>query len=175
MNESSASVSCAVGGRTQTYRFTGVTAVEHFLSLSLDDTSSQGADVINGARNRPDRVTLSVIETDAAGAGRAAGMLEQLERLKRERILCRVATAMGTYGNMLLTEITATRDAENQCGWQGSLVFVKYVPAAEGNAAVVKMNNNSSTRKNTGSTGARKIDGGAFAQLLKRAGVEVNS
>lgn len=73
---------------------------------------------------------------------------------------------------MLLTEITATQDEENQYGWSGDLVFMEYIPVAAENAETVKNNNNSSTRKNTGTTGAaKKLTGTPFEQLLQRAGL----
>ena len=62
---SSAYITCMVSGKTYTWHFTGVTGIEHNLALNLDNTSSQGMDIVNGARNLPDQVTLSVLETDA--------------------------------------------------------------------------------------------------------------
>ena len=171
---STAYVTCVVAGKTYTYHFTGVTSIEHNLALNLDNTSSQGMDIVNGARNLPDQVTLSVLETDAEHpAGWAARMLEAMASLKKQRILCRVVTSMGSYDNMLLTEITATQDEENQYGWSGSLAFMEYIPVTEENAQAVKENSNSSVRKNTGSTGSsRKISGTPFEQLLQRAGLK---
>ena len=169
---SSAYVTCTAGGKTTAWHFTGVTAIEHHLTLNLNREASRGADIVNGARNQPDRVTLSVIETDAAGgAGRSARMLEAMKTLKKKRTLCRVVTSMGSYKRMLLTEITAAQDEENQCGWKGTLVFEEYVPAAEDTASG-KTNTNSSTRKNTGSAGnVTKLTGTAFQQLLQRSGI----
>ena len=170
---STAYVVCETGGKDCTWRFTGVTAIEHTLALNLDSRASQGADIANGAGNLPDRVTLSVIETDAEHpAGWAARMLEAMGIVKKQRYLCRVATSMGTYENMLLTEIIATQDEGNQCGWSGTLAFTEYLPASEENAGDVKTNTNSSVRKNTGSAGGlTRISGSPFIQLLQRAGV----
>ena len=61
---SSAYVSCTVNGQAYTYHFTGVTEIEHNLALNLNNTSTQGTDIVNGARNLPNQVTLSVVETD---------------------------------------------------------------------------------------------------------------
>ena len=171
---STAYVTCTVSGKTYTWHFTGVTGIEHNLALNLDNTSSQGMDIVNGARNLPDQVTLSVLETDAEHpAGWAARMLEAMASLKKQRILCRVVTSMGSYDNMLLTEITATQDEENQYGWSGELAFMEYIPVTEENAQTVKENNNSSVRKNTGSTGSsKKLTGTPFEQLLQRAGLK---
>ena len=88
-------------------------------------------------------------------------------------MLCGVVTSMGSYTDMLLTEITATQDEENQCGWSGSLTFTQYVPSEGENE--VKTNDNSSTRENTGFTGTMKrVTESAFLQMLQRAGINVN-
>ena len=127
---------------------------------------------MNGARNLSSQVTLSVVETDTEHSpGWAARMLEAMASLKKNRILCRVVTSMATYDQMLLTEITATQDEDNQYGWSGSLAFMEYIPVTEENAEEVKTNSNSSVRTNTGSGSAKKITGTAFQQLLRRSGV----
>ena len=158
MNAASAAyVTAWVNDAPCAWHFTGVTAIEHSLSLTLNSTAAQGADLVNGARNQPDRVTLTVIETDAEHSpGWAARMLAAMAELKRKRMLCGVVTSMGSYTDMLLTEITATQDGENQDGWAGSLSFMEYIPVTEENAADAKANDNSSVRKNTGSTGTKR-------------------
>ena len=168
---SSAYVTCTVSGKTYTYHFTGVTSIEHNLALNLSNKDSQGADIVNGARNLANQVTLAVVETDAAHSpGWAARMLEAMAALKKGRYLCRVVTSMASYDRMLLTEITAVQDEENQCGWSGTLTFMEYLPVTEENAEDAKANSNSSVRKNTGNTGsAGKISGTPFRQLLQRA------
>ena len=169
---SSAYVSCTVGGNTYTYHFTGVTSIEHNLALNLNNKESQGTDIVNGARNLSSQVTLSVVETDAEHSpGWAARMLEAMAALKKNRILCRVVTSMAAYDRMLLTEITATQDEENQYGWTGTLAFMEYIPVTEATAEEVKANSNSSVRTNTGSGSAKKVTGTAFQQLLQRSGV----
>ena len=175
MNAASAAyVTARVNGEPCAWHFTGVTAIEHSLSLTLNSTAAQGMDLINGARNQPDRVTLTVIETDTEHSpGWAARMLAAMAGLKRKRMLCGVVTSMGSYTDMLLTEITATQDEENQCGWSGSLTFTQYVPSEGENA--VKTNDNSSTRENTGFTGTvKRVTESAFLQMLQRAGINVN-
>ena len=168
---STAYVTCTVSGKTYTWRFTGVTGIEHNLALNLDNKSDQGADIVNGARNLADRVTLDVVETDTEHSpGWSARMLEAMAALKKGRYLCRVVTSMAAYDRMLLTEITAVQDEENQCGWSGTLTFMEYLPVTEENAEDAKANSNSSVRKNTGNTGsAGKISGTPFRQLLQRA------
>ena len=169
---SSAYVSCVYGGSTYTWHFTGVTAIEHTLALNLDNTSSQGTDIVNGARNLPDQVSLAVMETDTAHAdGWAARMLEAMAALKKNRILCRVVTSMGSYDRMLLTEITATQDGENQDGWSGQLLFTEYLPVTEGTGETVKTNNNSSVQTNIGTAAGTKLSGSSLDQALQRAGV----
>ena len=127
---------------------------------------------MNGARNLSSQVTLSVVETDAEHApGWSARMLEAMAALKKNRSLCRVVTSMAAYDRMLLTEITATQDGDNPCGWSGSLVFMEYIPVTEETAAEVKENSNSSVRTNTGTGSARKISGTVFQQLLQRSGI----
>ena len=166
-------VSCDVGGKTYTYHFTGVSSVEHSLSLTVGKEAKEGEDIVNGARNNPDQVTLSVVETDAEHSpGWAARMLEAMGTVKRRRLLCRVVTTMGSYTDMLLKEIRATQDEENQYGWSGELVFVRYVPVAGSGDA--KENDNSSTRTNTGSRApANTVTGTVFLQLLAEAGVSL--
>ncbi len=155
MNAASAAyVTARVNGASCAWHFTGVTSIEHSLSLSLGSTASGETEVINGARNQPDRVTLTVIETDAEHMpGWSAHMLAAMASLKSRRVLCGVVTSMGTYSNMLLTEITATQDEENQCGWSGSLSFTQYVPAEGKKTENVKTDDNSSAREHTGFTG----------------------
>ena len=173
---STAYVTCTVSGKTYTYHFTGVTGIEHNLALNLDNTSSQGSDIVNGARNLANQITLSVVETDVAHSpGWAARMLECMASLKKERHLCKVVTSMASYDRMLLTEINATQDGENQYGWSGSLAFMEYIPVTEANAETVKTNNNSSVRKNTGTGSTKKVLDTPFLQLLQRAGVKTNS
>ena len=173
MNASStANILCRAGGKKYTYSFTGVTAIEHNLAMNVSSASSEGSDIVNGAKNLPDRVTLSVVETDAEHTdGWAARMLEILAVLKRNRTLCTVVTSMGTYRNMLLTEITAIQDEEHQDGWAGSISFLEYVPESGNAFSEAKAYDNSSSRCNTGSTGSVRISAPALAQLLARAGI----
>ncbi len=92
MSRSSAAyVTCTIGGKKRTWHFTGVTAIEHNQALNLDNDSSQGTDIVNGARNLANQVTLSVVETDTEHpAGWAARMLEAMSVIKKSRYLCQV-------------------------------------------------------------------------------------
>ena len=158
MNASStAYISCMIGEMACTYHFTGVTAIEHNLTLELDTDSSQGTDIVNGARNQSDQVSLSVVETDVEHSpGWSARMLEAMAAIKKKRILCKVVTSMAAYENMLLTEITATQDEENQFGWSGTLSFTEFiqVPVANGGGGSggKKTNTNSSEKCHNGCT-----------------------
>ena len=166
---SSAYVTCTNGGKTSTWHFTGVVSVEHNLALNLSNTESEGADIINGARNLPNQVTLNVLELDTEhSAGWSAAMLSVMSSLKRSRLLCTVVTSMATYERMLLTEVVATQDEETQEGWSGSLTFMEYVPVSAEHAEEVKANSNSSVRTNTGTAGTKKISKGVLADLLRQ-------
>ena len=122
-------------------------------------------------------------------------MLAALDSIRRNRVLCRVVTSMGSWENMLLSEITATQDEANQYGWAGDIVFMQYIPRSEqyytdtsggGGASTGssvsstrKTQNNSSTKKNTGtkaaastvSSAAASAVSGALATVLGRAGI----
>ena len=156
-----------------TYTFTGVLSVKHEYSLKLqtDSNSASGADYINGARNQPDKVVLSVVETDTGHrTGWANRMLQALESIKRNRYLCTVVTSALTYTGMLLSGLSVTEDEKHQDGWQGTLTFTQYNPAA----AVKKTNDNSSAATHTGSSGqAQAVTGDVLAQMLRRAGVNL--
>ena len=154
-----------------TYSFTGVLSVKHEYSLKLqtDSSSASGDDYINGARNQPDKVILSVMETDIGHqAGWANRMLQAMESIKRNRYLCTLVTSALTYTGMLLSGLSVTEDEKNQFGWQGTLTFTQYKPTA----TVQKTNDNSSAARHTGSAGqVQSVTGDALRQMLQRAGV----
>ena len=158
-------------GKKYEYHFTGVTAIEHSLTMNIGLDSSQGGNIVNGAKNLPDRVSLSVVETDSMHqSGWSAKMLECLWTIKRNRYIVSVYTNLGTYTDMLLTEIIAREDDENQFGWSGTLVFTEYLAAEE--LFTGKANDNSSTRTNTGTSfPARTISYYELRQIMTRAGV----
>lgn len=171
------------------YRFCGVTEIEYNFALNIDADTSQGGDIINGARRLPNQIRLSVVETDVSvRPGWAAAMLSALDSIRRNRVLCTVVTSLGTWSNMLLSEITATQDETNQYGWAGDLVFMQYIPRSEqyyadtsggggaaggsGASSTRRTSNNSSTKKNTGTKAAASVvSGGALTALLSRAGI----
>ena len=124
-------------------------------------------------------------------------MLSALDSIRRNRVLCRVVTSMGSWENMLLSEITATQDETNQYGWAGDIVFMQYIPHSEqyytdtsggggastgsSTTSTRKTENNSSTKKNTGtkaaastvSSAAASAVSGALATVLGRAGINI--
>ena len=166
---STAYVTCTLGGKNYTWHFTGVTSIEHNLALNLDNEAAQGEDIVNGAKNLSDQVSLQVIETDTEHSpGWSSAMLAAMRSLKKKRVLCKVITSMASYDRMLLSEITATQDEENQDGWSGELVFMEYIPVTSGGDG--KTDNNSSTRRNTGNTGTKKLTT-PILQLLQKAGL----
>ena len=156
-----------------TYSFTGVISVKHEYSLKLqtDSNSASGADYINGARNQPDKVILSVVETDIGHMdGWANRMLQAMESIKRNRILCTLVTSALTYTGMLLSGLSVTEDEKNQFGWQGTLTFTQY----NAYAAVQKTNDNSSAATHTGSSGQiQSVTEDALREMLERAGIAI--
>ena len=154
-----------------TYAFSGVISIQHSFSLKIrtESESVTGTDYVNGARNQPDRVTLTVIESDVGHqAGWADRMLQAMESLKRTRTLCEVVTSAKTYGAMLLSEFSATVDEESPSGWQGTLTFTRYVPPDVSE----KTNDNASAITHTGSAGpVRTVSGSPLRQILERAGI----
>ena len=178
-------------GINYTYRFCGVTEIEYNFALNIDADTSRGGDIINGARRLPNQIRLSVVETDVqASPGWSAAMLSALDSIRRNRVLCTVVTTMGTWYNMLLSEITATQDEKNQYGWAGDIVFMQYIPRSEqyysdtsggggagggsGATSTRKTQNNSSIKKNTGTKAAAAVaNGGEVIAILNRAGITV--
>ena len=102
----SSSVSVKVPSYGYAYTFSGVISVKHELSLKLqtDSDSSSGTDYSNGARNQANKVVLEVIESDVGHtAGWSVRIMQAMESLKRNRILCDVYTSAFVYSGMLLS------------------------------------------------------------------------
>jgi len=170
------SVTVSVPSYGYTYSFSGVLSVKHEFSLkiSTDSESASGTDYVNGARNQPDKVILTVIESDIGHlAGWSDRMLQAMESIKRTRVLCDVTTSAKTYSGMLLSEFHATVDETSQSGWQGTLTFTKYVEPAV--TETVKTNDNSSTPTNTGTSGQTQVTTSSpLKQVLERAGIKIS-
>ena len=167
--------------KQQTITFDGITEISHALSLKVetDADNAKGTDYINNAKHEPDRVTLNVIMSNVSSAAgtweadshlsrsesdekpgenyysnRVVNTLSDLVALKESRTLCQVITDLRTYLNMLLTDITVTRDESNPSGWSGVLAFQE-VTATASTAAPVKTHNNTSTTSNKGNTNTK--------------------
>ena len=154
-----------------TYRFSGVLSVKHEMSLNIqkDGESLYHTDYVNGARNAPNKVILEVLESDIGhAAGWATRMMQAMESIKRNRVLCTVVTSAFALSGMLLSEFTATEDETSQSGWQGTLTFTR----SETSSGTTKMYDNSSLPTHTGSTGmVQTVCGTELIQMLQRAGV----
>ena len=160
------------------YRFSGVTKIQHSFTAKVATSadSSSGSDYMNGARNEPNKVVLSVIESDTASAKlNATRMVEALEAIKRNRTLCTVVTPLMTYQNMLLTGLSVTEDESSQSGWSGTLTFTESVYLSSG-----RTDDRSSRPTNTGTKVTPKTisdDSGTsgarspLQQMADRAGV----
>jgi len=164
-----------------TYTFSGVLSVAHHFSLKVDSSSESGTglDYVNAARNAPDRVTLKVIESDVGhAAGWSARILQAMESLKRNRVLCEVSTPNRTYASMLLTEISVSEDKASQSGWTGSFSFTQFAQnaavssSAVSSASAAKADDRSSSATHTGNSGpAATLSTSETKRLLSRAGI----
>ena len=164
-----------------TYTFSGIISVQHesTLKIQTDSESDIGTDYVNGARNQPDKVTLTVIESDVGHqSGWSDRMLQVMESLKRNRTLVNVITPAKTYSEVLLSEFTATIDEESQSGWQGTLVFTKCdTPGQAG-----KKFDNASVTVHVGAVGPVQVvtntpsgngTSSPLSQMLERSGVSL--
>ncbi len=141
-------------------RFSGVTAVRVSQSLKIATGSdAEGdADLVNGARNQPTKITLSVQETEANGTARS--QIAELTALREGRKLCRVRTPLLDLRNLLLTDFSATRDETTPYGWSGVLTFTE---AGSGSSAEQVAANGLSNVRSLSTAEVRKI--------LERAGI----
>ncbi|MBR4552061.1 MAG: hypothetical protein IKO13_07205 [Oscillospiraceae bacterium] len=175
MSESSAYI--VPKGYNFNYHFAGVVEIEYNFALNINADPENETDVVNGARKLPSQIRLSVIETDVShNTGWSAGMLQAMEKLRNARTLCTVVTSMGSWSNMLLSEVTATQDEENQIGWAGDLVFMQCLSANSLTAGIMeastrKTENNSATARNIGTKGPpQNISGSVVQQTISRGG-----
>ena len=159
------------------YRFSGVTSIRHSLTLKIaqDTDSTEGQDYVNGARVQPNKLTLSVIESEAGSyAARPSDMLEALDRVRRARVLCTVTVSGKVYDNMLLSDLTVVQDDQTPCGWTGTLTFTQATMIS----TVIRNDNSSrSTYIGNGSTtrisSDEKKNAAEINRLLERAGITV--
>ena len=81
------SVSIQVPSYGYTYTFSGVLSIQHEFSLKIltEAESASGTDYVNGARNKPDKIILTVVETDV---GKLTGWADRmLQSILRDRLL----------------------------------------------------------------------------------------
>ncbi len=160
------SVSVTVKDSGAVLRFSGVTAVRISQSLRVASGSEgeDAADLMNGARNQPTKVTLSVVETDTAGNHRCRNMLAALTALRAGRKLCRVRTAIMDFDSLLLTDFTAVRDEAGPESWTGTLTFTEVLPESGSGA--------SGPEGNTGiRTGGARVSGEEAETIFAQAGI----
>ena len=153
-----------------TYHFTGVVSITHSFSLKISDQAdmTEAGAFVNGAKNQPDGVTLSVVETDAAHEARgwAERMLDVLSAVKKRRLLCRVVTPHHTYDNMLLSGVTATQNETSPDGWSGEIAFTECLASQ----AEAKTDDNASSATNTGSAApAKTVSGDVVTAVMNGA------
>lgn len=168
-----------VKGFDYQYHFCGVVSIEHSFSsqIATQEDPTLGTDYMNGARNEPNMVTLSVIESDAMrSSGWAARMVEVFESVKRNQQICMVVTPYKTYDNMILTEFTFEENEESQSGWSGSLTFTETK-----NFGIGKAQDNSSTADNIAAADASVVVSSdshivgrstILRQILERSGIK---
>ena len=117
--------------RAERIDFDGVLSVIHSHSLQTAEEERYGsaAAFVSNTRTLPETLLLEVILSSAQpGAADADSRLQALMRLRAERTLCRVHTPAREYADMLLTDLTVTRDASCPCGWSGALTFTCAAP-----------------------------------------------
>lgn len=117
-----------VPGIDYQYHFCGVISIQHTFSsqVASGSDSAIGTDYLNGVRNLPTQVTLTVAESDAMRqSGWSARMIESFEAIKRGRHLCTLVTNLRTYTNMVLTDFNAIQDEASHEGWSGTLTFTQ--------------------------------------------------
>ena len=117
--------------RAERIDFDGVLSVTHSHSLQTAEEERYGsaAAFVSNTRTLPETLLLEVILSSAQpGAADADSRLQALMRLRAERTLCRVHTPAREYADMLLTDLTVTRDASCPCGWSGALTFTCAAP-----------------------------------------------
>ena len=135
------------------YHFCGVISIQYGYSSQVATGSDNaiGTDFLNGVRNLPTQVTLTVAESDVMRQdGWSARMIDALEGIKKGRYLCTLVTPMKTYQNMVLTDFSAVCDEFSQNhGWSGTLTFTQTSLFGWG-----KAKDNASVIVNTGSAGA---------------------
>ena len=131
MKASDAVVTVKATGRT--LRFSGVTAlrITQSVKLAAEGDAENAKELVNGARNMPTRIVLTVVESDVSGSGRCRETLAALTALRASRGLCALRTALMDCDSLLLTECAVTRDEAGPFSWTGTLTFTEAGGAPE--------------------------------------------
>ena len=105
----------------QVFTFSGVTSLRHNLSLKLSTETDPTAasDLITAAKNEPTKLTLSISESDTSSD--PAALFSSLITLKESRTLLQLITPLRTWSNLLLSDLTITRDDKTPFGFTGTL------------------------------------------------------
>ena len=117
-------------------RFSGVTQLKLGFSAKVTTGGeSAGTEAVNSAVNQPDKLTLSVVESEVGHPeGWCRRMVETLESLKRRRQAVSVETPLHIFPGMLLSDLTVVRDDRTGDGLTATLVFTE-IPAASSGAS----------------------------------------
>ena len=107
----------------QSITFSGVTSLRHNLSLKLSTETDPTAasDLITAAKNEPTKLTLSISESDTSSD--PAVLFSSLISLKESRTLLQLITPLRTWANLLLSDLTITRDDKTPFGFTGTLTL----------------------------------------------------
>ena len=171
MHESSVTLSWPPG---QVLRLSAVTQLRHAFTakVNVDASSDAAGDLVNGARNQPTKLTLSILESGVGyPSGRCRLVLECLERLKRTRQILTVETALHTYSFMLLSDLTVIQDDRTGEGFSATLIFTEVTALSQASASAA-----SASAAATGSSSASAGNtSGSFSDRLSSAKFRDNS
>ena len=172
----SSSVILSVPSFPAEYRFTGVTCIRqnHPLKLTTSADASESASAVNGALLQPVKITLSVTESDAEHrSGWSRAMADALAAIRASRALCVLSTPLRTFSNLLLSDLTVTRDESCPDGFSAEITFTETLSSGD-----AKQDDRASSVSPSGASAARTVSGSAsapspFQQLLQRAGIDL--
>ena len=171
-----------VSGTGSEVHFSGITQIRHSLSLKVatDTDTTEIVEYLNGAREQPAKVTLSLVETDAGHrAGWAARKVEILDLIRSSKVLVEIYTPIRNYYNMVLSDLVIIQEDGNPNGWTGTATFTEVLSEESGG----KEADNSSAVVDTGvaaagSVGTQvdsedRVRDSPLRQMLQRAGIGI--
>ena len=169
-----------VSGTGSEVHFSGITQIRHSLSLKVatDTDTTEIVDYLNGAREQPAKVTLSLVETDAGHRpGWAARKVEILDLIRSSKVLVEIYTPLRNYYNMVLSDLVILQEDGNPNGWTGTATFTEVLSEDSGGQPA----DNSSAPTDTGVSPAvtvqtqvdsdLHVQDSPLRQLLQRAGI----